>query len=95
MVKFTINVLDWIGGDDRYPISSNIPKSDTRYLIGRLLVIGSACCYKTLFNVMLSYLLFYPVVFVPLKGGPTIEQRFESYYNYCSIFNYILSECLL
>ena len=26
-----------------------------------------------------------------LQGGPTIEQRFESYYNYCKLFNYILS----
>ena len=25
------------------------------------------------------------------QGGPTIEQRFESYYNYCKLFNYILS----
>jgi translation initiation factor 3 subunit L len=26
-----------------------------------------------------------------VPGGPTIDQRFESYYNYCQIFNYILS----
>ena len=26
-----------------------------------------------------------------MQGGPTIEQRFESYYNYCKLFNYILS----
>ena len=31
----------------------------------------------------------FPHVF--LQGGPTIEQRFESYYNYCKLFNYILS----
>lgn len=29
-----------------------------------------------------------------LQGGPTLEQRFESYYNYCNLFNYILSELL-
>ena len=27
-----------------------------------------------------------------LQGGPQLEQRFESYYNYCNLFNYILSE---
>lgn len=27
-----------------------------------------------------------------LQGGPSLEQRFESYYNYCNLFNYILSE---
>ena len=26
-----------------------------------------------------------------VQGGPTIEQRFDSYYNYCKLFNYILS----
>ena len=26
-----------------------------------------------------------------MQGGPTIEQRFDSYYNYCKLFNYILS----
>jgi translation initiation factor 3 subunit L len=26
-----------------------------------------------------------------LSGMPTLEQRFESYYNYCDLFNYILS----
>ncbi|MGH0171722.1 UNVERIFIED_CONTAM: hypothetical protein FKN15_075255 [Acipenser sinensis] len=25
-------------------------------------------------------------------GGPTLDQRFESYYNYCNLFNYILSD---
>lgn len=27
-----------------------------------------------------------------LQGGPSLEQRFESYYNYCNLFNYILSK---
>lgn len=27
-----------------------------------------------------------------LQSGPTLEQRFESYYNYCNLFNYILSK---
>ena len=26
------------------------------------------------------------------QGGPQLEQRFESYYNYCNLFNYILSK---
>lgn len=26
-----------------------------------------------------------------MKGGPTMEQRFASFYNYCDLFNYILS----
>jgi len=34
-------------------------------------------------------------IFCSFKGGPTIEQRFESYYNYCGLFNHILSEWLL
>ncbi|GAB1299575.1 Eukaryotic translation initiation factor 3 subunit L [Apodemus speciosus] len=25
------------------------------------------------------------------SGGPSLEQRFESYYNYCNLFNYILN----
>lgn len=29
------------------------------------------------------------------QGGPTLEQRFESYYNYCNLFNYILSRSFL
>ncbi len=32
-----------------------------------------------------------PVLCSRVPGGPTIDQRFESYYNYCQIFNYILS----
>ena len=30
--------------------------------------------------------------FLDFQGGPQLEQRFESYYNYCNLFNYILSE---
>merc|ERR1711962_512576 len=30
-------------------------------------------------------------LYARVQGGPTIEQRFESYYNYCKLFNYILS----
>ena len=30
-------------------------------------------------------------IYARVQGGPTIEQRFESYYNYCKLFNYILS----
>lgn len=35
--------------------------------------------------------LYYRHIYARVSGGPTIEQRFESYYNYCQIFNYILS----
>lgn len=30
--------------------------------------------------------------FLDHQGGPTLDQRFESYYNYCNLFNYILSK---
>lgn len=30
--------------------------------------------------------------FLDNQGGPTLDQRFESYYNYCNLFNYILSK---
>lgn len=32
------------------------------------------------------------VLFFYHQGGPTLDQRFESYYNYCNLFNYILSK---
>lgn len=35
--------------------------------------------------------LYYRHVYARVQGGPTLEQRFESYYNYCNLFNYILS----
>lgn len=35
--------------------------------------------------------LYYRHVYARVSGGPTLEQRFESYFNYCSLFNYILS----
>ncbi|ELT93773.1 hypothetical protein CAPTEDRAFT_152273 [Capitella teleta] len=35
--------------------------------------------------------LFYRHVYARVQGGPTLEQRFESYHNYCSLFNYILN----
>jgi len=30
-------------------------------------------------------------LYAKVPGGPTVEQRMNSYYNYCQIFNYILS----
>uniref|UniRef100_A0A4W5Q0T6 Eukaryotic translation initiation factor 3 subunit L n=1 Tax=Hucho hucho TaxID=62062 RepID=A0A4W5Q0T6_9TELE len=36
-----------------------------------------------------SLLLFLLPVWA--QGGPTLDQRFESYYNYCNLFNYILN----
>ena len=35
--------------------------------------------------------LYYRHIYARVTGGPTIEQRFESYFNYCNLFNYILS----
>ncbi|KAG0730135.1 Eukaryotic translation initiation factor 3 subunit L [Chionoecetes opilio] len=35
--------------------------------------------------------LYYRHIYARVQGGPTIPQRFESYYNYCNLFNYILS----
>nr|KAG5713471.1 hypothetical protein BaRGS_025019 [Batillaria attramentaria] len=35
--------------------------------------------------------LFYRHVYARVQSGPTLEQRFESYYNYCNLFNYILN----
>ena len=35
--------------------------------------------------------LYYRHIYARVQGGPTIEQRFESYYNYCNLFNFILS----
>jgi len=30
-------------------------------------------------------------IYARVQGGPTIDQRLESYFNYCTLFNYILS----
>lgn len=35
--------------------------------------------------------LYYRHIYARVAGGPTIDHRFESYYNYCNLFNYILS----
>lgn len=35
--------------------------------------------------------LYYRHVYARVQGGPSIEQRCESYLNYCNLFNYILS----
>ncbi|CAM9650959.1 eukaryotic translation initiation factor 3 subunit L [Lethenteron reissneri] len=35
--------------------------------------------------------LYYRHIYAKVQGGPTLEQRFESYYNYCNLFNYILN----
>uniref|UniRef100_A0A3Q2IF07 Eukaryotic translation initiation factor 3 subunit L n=1 Tax=Equus caballus TaxID=9796 RepID=A0A3Q2IF07_HORSE len=36
--------------------------------------------------------LYYRHIYAKVSGGPSLEQRFESYYNYCNLFNYILSD---
>jgi len=35
--------------------------------------------------------LYFRHVYARVQSGPTLDQRFESYYNYCSLFNYILN----
>ncbi|PVD37619.1 hypothetical protein C0Q70_00215 [Pomacea canaliculata] len=35
--------------------------------------------------------LYYRHVYARVQNGPSLEQRFESYYNYCNLFNYILN----
>ncbi|XP_018019147.1 eukaryotic translation initiation factor 3 subunit L [Hyalella azteca] len=35
--------------------------------------------------------LFYRHIYAQVPGGPTLEHRFESYFNYCKFFNFILS----
>ena len=37
--------------------------------------------------------LYYRHIYARVSGGPTLEHRFESYFNYCKFFNFILSEC--
>ena len=37
--------------------------------------------------------LYYRHIYARIQGGPSVEQRFESYYNYCQLFNHILSKC--
>uniref|UniRef100_H2ZDI7 Eukaryotic translation initiation factor 3 subunit L n=1 Tax=Ciona savignyi TaxID=51511 RepID=H2ZDI7_CIOSA len=35
--------------------------------------------------------LYYRHIYARIQSGPTQEQRFKSYYNYCDLFNYILN----
>ncbi|XP_015521936.1 eukaryotic translation initiation factor 3 subunit L [Neodiprion pinetum] len=35
--------------------------------------------------------LYYRHIYARIPGGPTLEQRFGSFFNYCDLFNYILS----
>ncbi|XP_044296946.1 eukaryotic translation initiation factor 3 subunit L [Varanus komodoensis] len=35
--------------------------------------------------------LYYRHIYAKVSGGPSLEQRFDSYYNYCNLFNYILN----
>ncbi|XP_046668168.1 eukaryotic translation initiation factor 3 subunit L [Homalodisca vitripennis] len=34
--------------------------------------------------------LYYRHIYARVSGGPSLEQRFRSFYNYCDLFNYIL-----
>lgn len=35
--------------------------------------------------------LYYRHIYARVTSGPSLEQQFESYYNYCNLFNYILN----
>lgn len=35
--------------------------------------------------------LYFRHIYARIQGGPSLEQRFNSFYNYCDLFNYILS----
>ncbi|XP_045214078.1 eukaryotic translation initiation factor 3 subunit L-like isoform X1 [Mercenaria mercenaria] len=35
--------------------------------------------------------LYYRHIYARVSSGPTLDQQFESYYNYCNLFNYILN----
>lgn len=35
--------------------------------------------------------LYYRHVYARISGGPSLSQRFDSYFNYCDLFNYILN----
>uniref|UniRef100_A0A672NYQ5 Eukaryotic translation initiation factor 3 subunit L n=1 Tax=Sinocyclocheilus grahami TaxID=75366 RepID=A0A672NYQ5_SINGR len=35
--------------------------------------------------------LYYRHIYAKVSGGPTLDPRFESYYNYCNLFSYILN----
>jgi len=38
--------------------------------------------------------LYFRHIYAKSQGGPTLDERFQSYYNYCDLFNYILSPSL-
>lgn len=35
--------------------------------------------------------LYFRHIYAKMQGGPSLEQRFNSFFNYCDLFNYILS----
>lgn len=35
--------------------------------------------------------LYYRHIYARVSGGPSLDQRIQSFYNYCNLFNYILS----
>ncbi|NP_001279102.1 eukaryotic translation initiation factor 3 subunit L [Callorhinchus milii] len=52
--------------------------------------IASICRNDVVFLILYKE-LYYRHIYAKVSGGPTLEQRFESYYNYCNLFNYILN----
>jgi len=57
------------------------------------------CCWLLVFLdgifMILYKELYFRHIYARVQSGPSIEQMFESYYNYCDLFNYILSNYIL
>lgn len=53
-------------------------------------VLGGVIGNDALFMILYKE-LYYRHIYAKIQGGPTQEQRFKSYYNYCDLFNYILN----
>ncbi|XP_069765927.1 eukaryotic translation initiation factor 3 subunit L isoform X2 [Narcine bancroftii] len=51
----------------------------------------ASICRNDAVSLILYKELYYRHIYAKVSGGPTLEQRFESYYNYCNLFNYILN----
>ncbi|XP_020565454.1 eukaryotic translation initiation factor 3 subunit L isoform X2 [Oryzias latipes] len=71
----------WNKLTDRFFKSSPWPEAEA---IASL--VGSDAVFLILYKE-----LYYRHIYAKVSGGPTLEQRFESYYNYCNLFNYILN----
>jgi len=54
-------------------------------------VIGNFVASHDQFFIILYKELYFRHIYARVSGGPSFEQRFDSYYNYCNLFNYILN----